>query len=194
MTVVLILAILAVIVSGGVLGTTTQSGESRAKSDAATVEQAISRFRNESLEQKYPEDDITVAQVSGTPPAIASYTIGTRTVPASLVTALQLQADVQADAVVSNYKLLDWEATAQVRAPSGSSVSVTFVPDLTPRRSVTADLTLTLGSSTYNEFLWLLKVKAIYDANWSQVSARQLEVWKFNIAANAYVKIYPEAQ
>lgn len=170
--VMVILAVLASIVTAGVLGSKSRSEDTQVKADAYNVQDAVQRFNNESSQNVWP--DAATNKVTGIKGAVAEYD-GIAMYDTDGTTALNNGGD---------YTTIDWAASMKVRDSSGALVGRKLVPDFLSHKPANADW-LQGGKAVY---AWVMLKGSVLDG----AATRTVQIFKLNADGTKYIKIYPE--
>lgn len=184
MVVVGILAVLAAIVSGGVVGTKSRGESSQAQSDAQATQQAAGLFNNTARVDAWPEVTIASTTMGTGGNATSAYQFDTYYVTRTYITWPGFVADLNnAGPNIINYSYISWPAVADVRTSTGGIASATFVPDFLLQKPDSTRLTR-LGSP---EYVWLFRKGSVFSDQ-----GRAVQVYKMNDAGTAYEKLFPK--
>lgn len=183
-----ILAVLSAMIFPTVTGLKTTGESTAGKSDAKSVEGAVSTYNAQSRSQEFPELPIFCDFVtSGLPVTLtvngksvtasnSTNTNATAVITSGLASELSLTV-CTSDGNLGSHTQIDWAASTQVRQEDGSVVILRYIPDFLASKPKTAKLV----RGGYDEFLWLFKKGTVSDAQ-----GRVLQVLRLNPAGAKY--------
>ncbi|MBI2304225.1 MAG: type II secretion system protein [Chloroflexi bacterium] len=192
LVVVAILAVLASIVGGGVMGAKTAGEDSQVKSDAYNMQQAIQRFNTESSRNNdWPEPNSggDTGENGLELVAVVSNNIksdGIQLYDEDGTTTLQ---QVAATSPIT-YTTLVFSDTTRTRDQAGNLMVKKLVPDFVNRKPANSDWKQTNGSATKLVYAWLL----LKGSTINGVESRSVHVFKLTEAGDKYIKIYPASK
>jgi type II secretory pathway pseudopilin PulG len=183
MVVMVVLALLAAIVSGGVLGTKGKGEDAQVKADAFQAQQAVSRFNNDSAAGDWPDASTNkVAEVDTDHPPD-----GADEVQYQGITMYESDGTTPLDPAKVEYTTLDWDATTQVRDSSGDLVTRKLVPDWLTHKPTNSEWQQTVSGVQKDVYAWvMLKGTAL-----NGEETRTVQVFKLDAAGDKYIQLTP---